>query len=272
MNCRLDELPPKLCVRLAGLEICEWLIFMLVMGSSRGQHTIGRQFVQIWLLAVLAAANVLRTSTMILGHYTPMILRSPLLWLRPMLNVHVLIISGAMQCGACISIYIALHRWFGEDPGCPVPSFLCGERGQLFPELLVVLNWTASILFGNCSDSYWRGLSRESPPKAPAVAFVLHDASAECGGSTCAICLEDFSSDCLLGRLPCGHVYHRKCVRKWLRTVRSQNWCPMRCPSTASVSREVCSSTIGQATAPQLQESPSTSQASRSGLDIDVSV
>jgi hypothetical protein len=184
-----------------------------------------------------------------------------------------LIISAAIHCGVCLSIYIVFHRSFGGDAGCAAPSSLCGEGGELVPELLVMLNPTATIFFGIFNETYWSGLTRKLPRHgAPAIEFVAHDALAECGGSTCAICLEEFSSGCLLGRLPCGHIYHMNCLRKWLSTVRSENWCPMRCPSTASVSREVYPSTIGRVTVPQVPKCQSTSQASRSGLDMGVPV
>uniref|UniRef100_A0A7S0FKF3 RING-type domain-containing protein n=1 Tax=Pyrodinium bahamense TaxID=73915 RepID=A0A7S0FKF3_9DINO len=46
-------------------------------------------------------------------------------------------------------------------------------------------------------------------------------------GSSCPVCLVDMEDGDVVGQLPCGHSFHRRCVEDWLR-VRAQ--CPMRCP------------------------------------------
>nr|GMC85821.1 probable E3 ubiquitin-protein ligase XERICO [Ipomoea batatas] len=33
----------------------------------------------------------------------------------------------------------------------------------------------------------------------------------------CSVCLTDFAPDAEINRLPCGHVFHRLCLEKWLR-------------------------------------------------------
>jgi len=44
----------------------------------------------------------------------------------------------------------------------------------------------------------------------------------------CAICLADFEVHCLVSRLPCGHVFHGPCIRRWFS---AQARCPLcRCP------------------------------------------
>ncbi|XP_062850854.1 RING finger protein 122 [Trichomycterus rosablanca] len=43
-------------------------------------------------------------------------------------------------------------------------------------------------------------------------------------GQTCAVCLEEFRSREELGVCPCSHVFHKKCLVKWLE-IRSV--CPM---------------------------------------------
>lgn len=68
----------------------------------------------------------------------------------------------------------------------------------------------------------------EPPPKPQVTPFVVRDAGSECTGSACAICLEELSSGCLAGRLPCNHVFHESCIRGWLATTPFQA-CPMRC-------------------------------------------
>lgn len=32
----------------------------------------------------------------------------------------------------------------------------------------------------------------------------------------CRVCLSRFESDSVVNRLPCGHVFHKNCVEKWL--------------------------------------------------------
>jgi hypothetical protein len=43
-------------------------------------------------------------------------------------------------------------------------------------------------------------------------------------GSTCVVCLEDFSSSVKLTKLPCSHVFHDKCIFRWLLYSKS---CPI---------------------------------------------
>ena len=45
-----------------------------------------------------------------------------------------------------------------------------------------------------------------------------------CKNSVCAICLEDFIIGESLTLCPCGHCYHKKCIRGWLRL---KNCCPL---------------------------------------------
>lgn len=43
---------------------------------------------------------------------------------------------------------------------------------------------------------------------------------------SCLVCLGDFIDRDVIGQLPCGHEFHRKCILEWL-AVRPQ--CPLRC-------------------------------------------
>lgn len=43
-------------------------------------------------------------------------------------------------------------------------------------------------------------------------------------GGACVVCLEDFSSSAKLTKLPCSHVFHKKCIFRWLRNSKS---CPV---------------------------------------------
>mmetsp|Transcript_76145 Transcript_76145/g.223239 ORF Transcript_76145/g.223239 Transcript_76145/m.223239 type:complete len:283 (+) Transcript_76145:62-910(+) len=43
---------------------------------------------------------------------------------------------------------------------------------------------------------------------------------------SCLVCLGDFEGSDVIGQLPCGHGFHRRCIEEWL-AVRPQ--CPLRC-------------------------------------------
>jgi len=44
---------------------------------------------------------------------------------------------------------------------------------------------------------------------------------------TCTICLEDFREQESVTLLPCGHLFHKDCIRPWLDR---DHRCPLRCP------------------------------------------
>lgn len=77
-------------------------------------------------------------------------------------------------------------------------------------------------------------------PKPRVTSFVVRDVCLECRSSTCAICLDEISSGCWAGRLPCDHVYHDQCIRSWLDSGHATARCPMRCPSATSSSPYGC--------------------------------
>ncbi|KAF5804434.1 putative transcription factor C2H2 family [Helianthus annuus] len=41
----------------------------------------------------------------------------------------------------------------------------------------------------------------------------------------CAICCEEYQSDCMIGTLRCKHSYHEECIKKWLK--RKKSSCPL---------------------------------------------
>lgn len=44
---------------------------------------------------------------------------------------------------------------------------------------------------------------------------------------SCTVCLENFHDSEKVARLPCGHVFHPKCINTWIL----EDWrCPYRCP------------------------------------------
>ncbi|CAK7349841.1 unnamed protein product [Dovyalis caffra] len=43
-------------------------------------------------------------------------------------------------------------------------------------------------------------------------------------GDSCVVCLDDFSASVELTKLPCSHVFHEKCIFRWLQDSKS---CPL---------------------------------------------
>ncbi|XP_073148400.1 uncharacterized protein [Henckelia pumila] len=41
---------------------------------------------------------------------------------------------------------------------------------------------------------------------------------------SCSICLEDFYAGCQVLSMPCSHIFHQDCIKKWLK---SSHYCPM---------------------------------------------
>lgn len=68
-------------------------------------------------------------------------------------------------------------------------------------------------------------------PKPDVTFFKLFDSMAGWKGLLCAICLDEFSTGCTVGRLSCGHAFHDECARTWLQ---NEPRCPMRCSTTPS--------------------------------------
>ena len=54
---------------------------------------------------------------------------------------------------------------------------------------------------------------------------------------TCACCLDDFSDEDVVARLPCGHVFHEECLMLWVLS-QERPRCPM-CRSRAAAARSM---------------------------------
>ncbi|MFS7934393.1 putative transcription factor C2H2 family [Helianthus anomalus] len=55
--------------------------------------------------------------------------------------------------------------------------------------------------------------------------FVNEKEEADDIEETCAICCEEYQSDCMIGTLRCIHSYHEECIKKWLK--RKKSSCPL---------------------------------------------
>jgi len=221
------EHSPRIHALLAVLECCEWAALVLVdfqkIPISKG------------VLAVVLATNVYRICFALVA--LPLMMSVavfPARW-QPLLNLHVIITSATIHCGILLVINTVSDPR-AEDETCQRSP--CGEARNI--------NVSDSWLFINCMCSmawfytnlFWRPwpADAEPQPKPRVDSFTVRDVISECGDAPCAICLEDFSVDCTAARLPCDHVFHDDCVRRWFSRGRSQFWCPMRCPGVASSS------------------------------------
>ena len=49
--------------------------------------------------------------------------------------------------------------------------------------------------------------------------------------SCCAICLESFGNSCEIATIPCGHVFHEACIKKWHSAHKECSQCRTKCKS-----------------------------------------
>ena len=47
--------------------------------------------------------------------------------------------------------------------------------------------------------------------------------------SSCPTCLESFSQSCHIFSTPCGHIFHKNCILRWLEGQASCPQCRQRC-------------------------------------------
>lgn len=78
-------------------------------------------------------------------------------------------------------------------------------------------------------DKYSRYLRKISELPVTIIGKNKADGSKEGEGEICVVCQEEYEAGLTIGTLKCGHVYHEKCIKKWLV---QKNLCPI-CRSTA---------------------------------------
>lgn len=90
--------------------------------------------------------------------------------------------------------------------------------------LLQLWSAAARVVFGPLEEDVV--IEAPCPPatKRPHLRANRVKARRNAAGQQCVICLTEITSD--VGRLPCGHSFHYKCINTWLRRSPS---CPMRC-------------------------------------------
>nr|KAJ0219152.1 hypothetical protein LSAT_V11C300129200 [Lactuca sativa] len=73
-------------------------------------------------------------------------------------------------------------------------------------------------------DKYSRYLRKISELPVTIIGKNKADGSKEGEGEICVVCQEEYEAGLTIGTLKCGHVYHEKCIKKWLV---QKNLCPI---------------------------------------------
>lgn len=207
-------------------------------------------FVHDWLVLFLAAfAGVLRTCICVVGwHVCGVMLWVPGTKFEHVLNGTCFLLTGATSHAVTWALYYERTSW---------PDYYVAQISAYLPSIVAV---GGNIMF-SCQWSFFRVLewryyprwdrdraaraAASSTPRRdaaaiaapaqrslayraarPQVSSYVLDASAPLAGSTCIICMGDIEAGCLVGRLPCEHMFHDDCIRKWLK---HGYLCPMRC-------------------------------------------
>ena len=48
---------------------------------------------------------------------------------------------------------------------------------------------------------------------------------------SCAICMESFGTNCVIATIPCAHVFHEACIKKWHCAQKNCGHCRQKCKS-----------------------------------------
>ena len=145
----------------------------------------------------------------------------------------VLVGMGSITCFCCCAFLVPLCC-LARSGSRVEPE---AERQQVWSSVLV------SSMDGQDQGQDFELLKLQTAPSGP-VKTVLGKISVKSkpciAESTCSCCLEDFSAEDVVARLPCGHVFHEKCIMNWFLMRASSN-CPM-CRSRAAEAKgaEMC--------------------------------
>uniref|UniRef100_A0A7S4RLR2 RING-type domain-containing protein n=1 Tax=Alexandrium monilatum TaxID=311494 RepID=A0A7S4RLR2_9DINO len=130
--------------------------------------------------------------------------------------------------GACLPLAAALC-----GSGLELLSAVWGEDPEGFGHGATMLGLAAyhaallraAVHLSRQMGCYMRDL-RLKPTVLRACRFETVPRAARGRCESCAICLEDFEGGDAVLPLPCGHVFHTRCIALWLSRSRS---CPLRC-------------------------------------------
>jgi hypothetical protein len=220
----LGQSAPNLCLYEASVETC--LAFGIVVFSAMHRLT-GFEVSSTWLLLALTVANALRSGVSVAAKRFCAWLGMPLDQWRLVVAVPLLVPSYAILVGQVFAV-VCLQRAAQQHSGRRSEPGAAEEMLSFYLAVTANMLSTAIWLVSMACIRIQTDEDREPPPKPQVTPFVVRDVDSECRGSACAICLEEFSSGCLAGRLLCNHVFHESCIRSWHDT-RPFQACPMRC-------------------------------------------
>jgi hypothetical protein len=223
-----------LCGIQASLEL--FASVALFVGNYRYLLSPTCEMARMWIpLGVLAGTKVIRDGVAVAAPYVSQRFGRPAGQWHPKIVIFVLVVSIAVLLGQTLSMI----RW-RLSPECP-----SDVDGQARSRTLVMAARLAFAFADAMLSGLWfaswpapQAAGQRPLPKPPVTTFVVRDVASECGDRVCAICLDEFSPGCVAGRLPCNHVFHDHCCRKWLENGHRQARCPMRCSFTPSSPRD----------------------------------
>jgi Ring finger domain len=112
----------------------------------------------------------------------------------------------------------AFHQLIEEglaDVGQRMRAGVRAFRHGSFEEEVVVFQFRGKTL--QLEVFKWKGVwSAKASNTSHADGRVQETAVPHDGGNTCTICLEDFRRGNVIAVLPCGHLFHRRCIEGWL--------------------------------------------------------
>jgi len=103
-----------------------------------------------------------------------------------------------------------------------IDLFKSGLIGVMTASSLIMLVRLFQVLFAWCRDLHGRYMRRRRLRGIPVKHYSMPNDSIE--PDVCAICLDSFSEGENINELPCGHLFHRGCIWKWLE---SSPLCPI---------------------------------------------